>query len=235
MGSSDMLNSHEHTEGLREWARLRDITGEYCTLSPVLLRQQLRLLGSSTVNPEFRKQSVIINMNNQRVRGTTRRMANKAQSAGVTIKSYDPATYLDTFYEMYLETMDRVKAKDHWKFSFNWFQAFNRLVKPQLLLAEFEGKIESGCLIVYSQQYPVAYYHFAGTFAKFPQLGVNHMLVLAACDFVKSLGIQYLYLGGGATDRAEDGLFLFKSGFSQDRLPVYSYAVSYLDTVRQAN
>ena len=233
MGSSDTLSSKEHSDGLSEWCIKNNITSEYCTLNPFLIKDQLRLISSSPIDPQYRKQSVIVDLNDQKVRGTTRRLASKAQGVGVTVKSYDPITHLEIFYEMYKTTMERVKAKDHWNFSFNWFQAFNRFLKPQLLLAEFEGKFESGCLVVYSQQYPVAYYHFAGSFGKFPTLGINHMLVLAACDFIKSIGIRYLYLGGGITDKDEDSLFVFKAGFSKDRMPVYTYSRSYVADLRQ--
>lgn len=235
MASLSTLNSCEHTESLDHWATSQGAISKYCTLIPSLVQDQLRLLSSSDINPEYKKQSVVVDLTDQKVRGTTRRMAVKAQVAGVTVKSYDPDTYLETFYNMYMATMDRVGAEEHWNFPFKWFQVFNRFVKPQLLMAELKGELEAGCLVVYSQQYPVAYYYLAGTFNKFPSLGVNHMLVLAACDFVKAIGIRYLYLGGGLSGSEDDGLFIFKSGFSKDRLPVYVYSKSYVKETRLVN
>jgi lipid II:glycine glycyltransferase (peptidoglycan interpeptide bridge formation enzyme) len=94
-------------------------------------------------------------------------------------------------------------------------------------LAEFDGKPEAACLIAYSQQYPVAYYHFAGSYNAQPSLGISHLMVLAACEYVKAMGLRYLYLGGGRTNEDDDKLLLFKSGFSQERLPVFTYEVKY--------
>jgi lipid II:glycine glycyltransferase (peptidoglycan interpeptide bridge formation enzyme) len=225
-GSTDSLNSREHTESVAEWAVKHGFSSKYCTLIPFLAKEQLKLLSSSNISPEYRKESVIIDLNDQKIRGTTRRMANKAQSLGATVKTYS-LDNLKYFIDMYAATMDRVHAQEHWNFSPKWFEVFARFLNPCLMMTEFEGKLESGCLILYSHQYPVAYYHFQGSFNRFPTVGINHMLVLAACEFVKSIGIRYLYLGGGVTDKEDDGLFVFKKGFSSDKLPVFSYNITY--------
>src|SRR5258708_24042453 len=159
----DLINSREHTESLREWAEKHGFKSKYTTLIPSLSKEQLRLLSSSGISPELRKDSVIVDLHNQKVRGTTRRMANKAQSAGVTIKNY-PLENINQFIDLYTSTMDRVGAKEHWYFSPKWFEVFARFVNPCLMMAEFLGKIEAGCLIAYSQNYPISYYHFAGNY-----------------------------------------------------------------------
>ncbi len=226
MGSHDLINSREHTESLREWAEKHGFKSKYTTLVPFLAKEQLKLLSSSGINPEFKKNSVFVDLDNQKVRGTSRRMANKAQGAGVTIKNHS-LDNLKHFIDMYNFTMDRVEAKEHWRFSPKWFEVFARFVNPCLMMAEHNGRYEAGCLIAYSQQYPISYYHFAGSYNRMNTMGINHMLVLAACEFVKTIGLRYLYLGGGITDKEEDGLFVFKSGFSQDRLPVYTNKILY--------
>jgi len=222
-----LLNSKEHVECLNEWATTRGITTQHCTFNPFLIKDQLRLISSSNIEPQYRKQSVIVDLIDQKVRGTTRRLANKAQGAGVTVKAYSWETHLEVFHEMYLATMERTNAKEHWKLPFKWFRAFSRLLNPHLLVAEHNGRPESACLIVYSHQYPVAYYHFAASYNRLNTMGINHMMVLAACEFIKSTGIRHLYLGGGVTDHPDDSLLVFKSGFSQHKVPVYSYEIKY--------
>src|SRR6266436_2474116 len=226
MGSVDLINSKEHSESVKNWAMKSGFKSKYTTLVPFLAKEQLRLLSSSGITPELRKDSVIVDLNNQKVRGTSRRLANKAQAADVTIKNYS-LDNINQFIDMYNFTMDRVEAKGHWRFSPKWFEVFARFVNPCLMMAEFNGKIESGCLIAYSHQYPVAYYHFAGSYNRLNTMGINHMLVLAACEFIKKVGIRYLYLGGGITDKSEDPLLIFKRGFSRDLEPVYTYKDQY--------
>src|SRR6202030_159125 len=86
--SLDSTSSLEHTESLLEWAENRGFKSQYVTLVPSLAKNQLKLLASSGIEPEYRKQSVIVDLNDQKIRGTTRRLANKAQTAGVSVKNY---------------------------------------------------------------------------------------------------------------------------------------------------
>jgi len=227
MGSSDLLNATEHVDSLNEWAIKNGAISKYCTLIPSLAEKQVKLLNSAGIFPEFKKNSVIIDLNDQKIRGTTRRLAGKALSDGVLIRDCE-AGDLKHFIEMYEKTMDRLEAKDHWKFTPKWFEVFFRFVRPALLMAEYGGKCQAGCIIVYSQQYPVAYYYLAAS-EQDHHPGAAHMLIMAACEFLKSQGIRYFYLGGGTTDKEDDGLLTFKSGFSKDRLPVYVHSKSYLN------
>lgn len=224
MPSSDLVNAQEHVDNLNDWARKQGLVKQYCTLIPFLSEKQTELLKTTDIITERKKDSVIIDLKDQKIRGTTRRMANKAREAGVVIKSH-PLSDIKDFYKIYETTMDRKNAKDHWRFPVSWFESFVRFLKPTLLLAEYKGNIEAGCLVIYSQQYPVAYYHFAGSYNTHPSLGINHLMVLAASEFIKTSGVRYLYLGGGITDNPNDNLLIFKSGFSQKRLPVHSYEV----------
>jgi hypothetical protein len=225
--SLDTLDATEHVDCLNEWAIRQGATSKYCTLIPSLANHQVRLLNSAGITPELKKQSVIVDLNDRKIRGTTRRLAIKAKESGVIVKAYPPE-FIGKFYDMYIHTMDRKVAKDHWYFSAEWFRAFNRFVKPLILLAEYGGEIQSGCLIAHSHQYKIPYYMFQGSYNKFPTLGINHMLILAACEHIKTLGYNYLYLGGGLTDKEDDSLLIFKKGFSKQELPVYTFSKSYL-------
>lgn len=226
IASSDNVNAQEFVDNMNSWARKSGIISQYCTLIPSIAKTQLELLKTTDIIADYKKESVIIDLNNQKIRGTTRRLANKAKSSGVTVNTC-PLDRLKDFISIYESTMDRVEAAEHWKFTPKWFELFARFLKPALLIAEYEGKPEAACLIVHSQQYPIAYYHFAGSYNNYPSLGINHLMVLSACEYIKSLGYQYLYLGGGRTSSNDDALLTFKSGFAKDRLPIYTYQVDY--------
>ena len=209
----------EHSDSLKEWAKKHQVNSEYCTLIPNLAREQIKALDFTA---DFKKLAVVVDLTDMKVRGTTRRLANRAQGMGVEVRSYS-SDFLSYFIQIYNETMERVNAKDHWRFTSPWFQAFDRFVKPCIMLAKYDGQFIAGCLIAYSQQYPVAYYHFAGCKDLFLGKGINQQMVLAACEFIKLQGIQKLFLGGGITDKQDDGLLVFKSGFSPLKQPVYTY------------
>lgn len=227
MASTDLVNATEHVDSLNKWAIDRNSPSKYCTLIPYLADQQVKLLGTANVVPELRKQSVIVDLHDQHIRGTARRAANKALEEGLVVKDYQQ-DHLKHFIDLYYETMDRVEAKDHWRFSPKWFECFFRFVKPCLLMAQYGGKFQAGCLVAYSQQYQVAYYHFAAS-TDDHHPGAGHMILMAACEFAKAVGSNYLYLGGGVTNEENDSLLNFKKGFSKKLLPVYTYSKSYLN------
>ncbi len=211
-----------HRQQLYEWANRRDVTNEYCTLNPFLWSEQIDHLKDNTT-VQYVKESVAIKLSNIKPRGTTRRLATQAKNSGVIINSHHIYQNLHHFINLYEQTMARKQAADHWKFGASWFEHFAKFIYPHLLLAHHEGKVVAACLVAYKPVYQTAYYHFAASADNRPP-GVNHMMVLAAAEMVKQQGAKYLYLGGGLTDRYDDPLFVFKSGFSKMRLPIWQYA-----------
>ena len=228
-----VIREPEHFIELDKWAQKHGVTNQYGTLNPFLIKHQLQLLPYES---EYVKDTVVMDLNKPEIRGTTRRLANKAQGAGYKVELcpiYFNGMHSDAFkyfYRMYEITMERNHAADHWRFSWAWFQAFAKYVQPHLLCVSNRGSIEAACLIAYMPNYQTAYYHFAGSFSKNNNLGINHMMVLAAAEYVKTQGARYLHLGGGVSSDTKDGLFVFKSGFSKTRFPIYVYRKNYAQT-----
>jgi Acetyltransferase (GNAT) domain len=207
-----------------KWDRANGVEKVYTTFNPHLIEHQKALLGTHRLNQV--KDTVWIDLNRVDIRGTTRRLAIKAQEAGVTVNATGDDG-VEVFHKMYTETMQRQEAAVKWFFPLKFFKAYYRLVRPALLLTFYEGQPQSGCLVARGGN-GIAYYHFAGSFNKHPQLGINHMMVLAAAEYAhKNLGATALHLGGGVTPNTNDGLFIFKSGFSSERAPVYTLESSY--------
>lgn len=216
---------YEHWSKLIEWKQSIGVKQEYCTLNPFLINHQLEFyapFGGSN-KPEYRKDSVWVDLTKPlEIRGTTRRIATKAEREG-TIICQVSLDALKEFEQMYAVTMDKRKAAPHWLFPHKFFATMCEGLgrRAVLLFAFVNGVLESGCLMVIDHK--TAYYHFAGTLGQRPNLGVNHLLILKAIDFTKDHGCERLYLGGGVTDNPLDSLLLFKTGFSKQTAPVYSY------------
>ena len=222
VGAMDLVGAGDHFHALNDWARKSGVTNQFCTLNPFLIKHQLQLLAQTKVVPQYIKESVYIDLNNIKPRRRGTRYANKAQGAGVKVHAY-PCNHenISDFYKMYTHIMDRTDAKEHWKFSLDFFLNFAKYVHPALMVATHQGVPEAASLVVYDQKYPVAYYHFTGSYNTYPELGINHMLLMASAELVRQQGARHLYLGGGVTP--DDGVFTFKAGFSDLRLPVYQY------------
>jgi hypothetical protein len=239
------INGEDHFKYLDEYAIQNGCTNQYCTLNPFLQISQLLLLSGTNIRPQYKKNSVIVDLDHIKPRGTTRNLANKAQSAGVIVSTYpclelsklygiqggirsvaSPA--LKHFYDMYELTMDRNEASKDWRFELEFFKNLCQFNTPLLFGASYKGKLEAACIVLYRPTIsPNAYYHFAASNNSYPELGINHMMILAVCEYLKANGAKFLHLGGGRTDDPKDGLFVFKSGFSKLTAPVYTYTVNY--------
>lgn len=221
VSTSDLDGASDHFDALNDWAIKQGCTNQFCTLNPFLVEHQRHLFSQAGMLPMFVKESVYIDLNNIKPKRRGTRYANKAQGSGCRVISMDlTLENIASFYEMYLCTMDRNDAKEYWVFSLDYFLNFAKYVQPMLLVAFVKEVAEAASLVVVDKDYPIAYYHFTGSLNKHPDIGVNHMLLLASAELAKYNGAKALYLGGGITPN--DGVFQFKAGFSDLRLPVYT-------------
>lgn len=190
----------------------------FCTLNPFLHKYQQPLLQVV----EYQKESVWIDLTSPlKFRQTTRHCIEKAESKGAEFIKVGGDRYLKTFVKMYDNTMNRVGAAAHWRFDFDWFRSFvaNLQGNCGLYMVTINGEPECGCILLHG--YGSCYYHFAASFGKNPTWGLGHFMVSKACEVARDLKCKRLHLGGGVQPR--DGLFTFKSGFSDQTLPVYKY------------
>jgi lipid II:glycine glycyltransferase (peptidoglycan interpeptide bridge formation enzyme) len=85
------------------------------------------------------------------------------------------------------------------------------------MFAKIEDEVVGACILIHA--YGTCYYHFAVS-SREPK-GIAHRMVTWAAELARSEGYKRFHLGGGVN--GNDGLFTFKSGFSDLRLPVYKH------------
>jgi len=158
--------------------------------------------------------SIWKNINHKR-----RNRINYARSKGVTIVFDYKFAGLDTFYKLYIETMDRLSAKVFYYFPRKWFENMISLLRKNVLLvhAFYQGNIIVSGLFLFNKFY--MHYYLQGSAYEMRHLSANHLLVYEMALWAKSRGIKYLHLGGGF--EPGDSLFRFKAGFSTMWEPFY--------------
>lgn len=147
-----------------------------------------------------------------------------AQRSGVTVEEVQPsARNIETFWKLYRRTMERRQASEGWHLSCDHFVRMARLMDEHfaLFFARIEDEVESACIVLHG--YDTAYYHFAATRYRHRNLGVNNLMVYKVAEWAKGFGYRKFHLGGGVTAAPDDSVLKFKTGFSDEKIPVYCH------------
>jgi len=206
-----------------DWKRREEIRHEYCTLHPLLYKSQLEILQKAPMLPRQVKDAVYIDLTKPYdLRETHRQVLGYARDNSVSVSVVaNDSVNLGEFAALYTDHMERKSAADHWRFPRQYFPVMAACLGDMMsmLFAYIGNDLQGGCVLLHSGT--TAYYHYAASIAAPKSVGINHSMVMAAAEWAKAAGYSKLFLGGGI--RPDDGLFLFKSGFSKDRAPVYQY------------
>jgi hypothetical protein len=212
------------------WCDEKKIASEFASLHPFMVQDQCPMI-RDVLASTYEKDVVFIDLTAdeesiiKQLRKGHRSSITLARRSGVRVEKVEVSvTNLLEFKAMYEATMARRQAAQRWFLPQDYFA--NTVCnlgegRTSLLFAKVDGEIESGCLLMHD--FRTAYYHFAATWAKRPELGVNNLLVFEAAIQTKHAGFTKLHLGGGVTSSPDDSLLRFKAGFSDRRAPLYTY------------
>lgn len=204
------------------WRHDNRIVSEYVRLHPLFEQIQRRMLRESTLKVELLREavSVKIDCDNQALLKSFSRNRQRgikdAIYAGATVKE---STEDDNFAQLYSSSMQRLNAKDSWKYPNNvWDQYWRELGAGYLSFLTAKVRDQVAMLMVL-HGYGKAYAHFlAGD-----NVGLNDLLYYESMKYCRDVGCKTYFLGGGTTSDAGDTLLAYKSGFSSTRVPVYFY------------
>lgn len=120
---------------------------------------------------------------------------------------------IQTFIEMYKETMNRNQADEYYYFEEKYFyeQLNNTEISESFLLfAKYEEEIIAGVIVLKGEEF--SHYHLGASRTSFLHLKPNNLLFDFMIEFCQLKGSTHLHLGGGYSEY--DGLFEFKSSFT---------------------
>ena len=128
--------------------------------------------------------------------------------------------HIDTFADLYRESMRRVQADERYLFDRAYFRFIAEHMPDQttLLILEIDGVVISGGFFLHDQQ--TAYAHLVGCTDSELQKSPIKVLFDDACTLFRQKGLKGVFLGGGVGAH-NDSLFHFKSGFSDIIMPFY--------------
>lgn len=135
---------------------------------------------------------------------------------GYSVREAKSKEDIDSFVDIYYETMKRVDAKDMYYFSRDYFDRLlsNSDFGSKLLIAIKDEVIAAGAIFTVAGD--IMQYHLAGTREEFIYDTPMKLILDEARLLGNGLDVKNLHLGGGVGGSDDDSLFKFKSGFSKN-------------------
>ena len=148
---------------------------------------------------------------------SVRKRIRKNLREGMNFEVIKNPNNLDTFKEIYYETMDRAEAKTKYYFKQEYFQYMIDNFKENIILVNIKNEekivIASAVCFIYKDLY--LHIHLSGTKIDYIKQSPAYSLRFAIADWAYENGFKYAHGGGGTTSDPEDTLFLFKKQFSK--------------------
>jgi CelD/BcsL family acetyltransferase involved in cellulose biosynthesis len=212
-------------EGLREQLLDMKIVTIFSRLHPILTQQSILAgLGECWTLSQTVSIDLTLPVEAQRIayRSSLKTALNKLRRNGVTCVHDREGAHLDTFIEIYHETMRRVGAASIYFFPREYFETLFHTLGDRFHLAFClsEGKIVCGGIFIEGGD--VLQYHLGGTRNEALEFAPMKLLLDDVRIWASGRNLKVFHLGGGATSKADDPLLHFKLGYS-DR--VHDFAV----------
>jgi FemAB-related protein (PEP-CTERM system-associated) len=158
-----------------------------------------------------------------KLRKPVQRQIKKALNAGLQVRLADRREDLEHYYRLHLQT----RCKKHGmpaqprRFFYNLWDAFSASGAIQLLLAEYQGNLIAGMILLASGT--TVRYAYGASEERYLSLAPNNLLMWTAITWASEHGYQTLDLGRTAIEN--EGLMEFKRrwGASPEALPYYYY------------
>lgn len=118
---------------------------------------------------------------------------------------------IESFYDIYLETMNRVESSQYFLFSKDTLEQLIRFGK--IFSIQFEDRVVSSLFIIEDQE--TVFYFLGGTRSMYLNFGLNSLLFDLVCKYYLNQK-KYFFLGGG-----HPNLYQFKKEFSSKTQQFY--------------
>ena len=184
-----------YAEAFAAWCDAEDLASEFASLHPFMADHQRKLIGS-TIALRQEKDVVFIDLTQGEegilggINRGHRSSINKASRANVQVRKVEPTgANLAIFNEIYRQTMVRRNAAARWFVPDTFFSNCCKHLGPDRvsLFFAFVGSVVE-CAYLLMHDFGVAYYHFAGTRAQFPDLRANNLTMYETALWAQKAG-----------------------------------------------
>jgi hypothetical protein len=196
----------------------RNIVSAFLRLHPLLPTPSAQLSKIGCVVDHGQAVYVDLQLSDEQLWNQTRpryrSYINKARRTGYVASFDDTWSSLETFVDLYHQTMCRVNAADRYFFSFNYFTELREKLSGRLFLCKVEIDGLIVCAGLFSECDGIVQYLYGGGDSAHLACHGTKLMIDHVRSWAKQRGNRLLHLGGGVGGQ-NDSLFQFKSGFSR--------------------
>lgn len=200
--------------------RQNHICSAFLRLHPILSKQFNEVFSGDIFTANGETVSVDLTLSEAEIWAHTRKghqsTINKCKRLGLTGKIVDFRHYINEFIAIYEETMNRVKARQSYYFSRNYFEDL-LVLGDKIHLGIVELNNEIVCASLFFECCGIVQAHLGGTKTQYLSQSPFNFLLHYVRLWAKEQGNKFLHLGGGVGGSTTDSLYTFKSGFSRQR------------------
>lgn len=204
---------------LKHVLRQKNVCAAFFRLHPIL-SDRLSALCQADITPNGETVSVDLTLSESQIWAHTRKghqsTINKCKRLGLTGRIVNFGQYINEFIAIYEETMNRVKAKQSYYFSRQYFENLLKL-GDRIHLGIVESDNEIVCASLFFECCGIVQAHLGGTKTEFLRHSPFNLLLDYVRYWAKARGNEFMHLGGGVGGSTTDSLYTFKSGFSRQR------------------
>ena len=202
------------------YARKKRIISEFIRFHPVY--KNYNYFVNSDIECKFVRNTIEINLENEpenilrSMNVKTRSTIRQAIRNELNVQFYSKVTLenIQAFYEIYLETMNRIEASDYYKFSLEFILNIFNLLKgsAEIAFVFCDNKVLSSTIFLLSNE--MVHYYLGGSLAQYLFYRPNNLMIYKAALRYNTMGKKCFHLGGGYS--GNDSLFKFKKGFNKN-------------------
>lgn len=205
---------------LKRTFRSKNICSAFFRLHPILNDNLNQIFTPGTFTDNGETVSVDLKISAAQIKSRTRRghksTINKCKRLGLKARIVPYLEYFDEFMEIYEETLGRVEASQSYYFGRSYFEDLSKLGDCiHLCLVEKGDRIASACLFL--ECGGIVQAHLGGSKTEFLSQSPFSLVFDYGRYWAQERGNEFFHMGGGVGGSNQDSLYIFKSGFSQQR------------------
>ncbi len=208
----------------KEYCIKNNIVADFTRFHPLLKNENL---ASKQTKVVFDRKTVYIDLSNEIdeiisniQHGTLRQIKRAKNRYNIITKIYtNPVEQLDVVFDIYTQTMKKVKASSYLFFNKEYFSNLLSMHNSVLFVAYFENNPIAFISSFYSKEY--FHGHLSSSVAMHLHKSPNSFLYYEMICYAKEIGCKYLHFGGGDSTQPDNALLKFKTNFSKELSDFY--------------